>query len=811
MNGIVDITAKSGLEGQCRAKLPCQSGEGLRGVRDVLRYRNVVRFDAYEVRLPTQELLKYGSRIKLSPQAFRVLQMLLDRPGELVAREEFHRALWPADTFVDFEHGLNNAVKKLRDALSDSAETPRYIETLPKLGYRFIGQSNGAPPSELAKGTLAETGNGNGNGNGHGPDARASVEVEPIIHRTIAESRDDVYRDGSDLQEYSLRFMGRSASSRWKWIGVVAALALMAGGGIVYWVLKGRSTSQPAIKQRILTDASSQTPVWDAAISPDGKYLVYTDNRKLYLKVLSTGEARDLPQPDGLDEGGWGRWSLGGWFPDSSRFLANMHGSRGVSIWLVSVLGTPARKLRDGAEAFAVSPDGASIAFGAGGIWLMDADGQHARLFLRAPNNRFMYADIQWSPDGKRVAYKLTHIAEPHHLPRVADPLSPPETSIRTLDLNGQSPTTILAETPFLDFRWMPDGRILFTRGGEEEDSTAFNLWELRVDNQTALPQGKPRQLTNWEGVGFDALSSTSDGKRLAYVRHSNAMSIYVSEFDKAGHSLNATRRLTTTQSWDFPFDWTEDGKAVIFMSHRRGHWNIYKQALGEDFPETLVSGKDGAEALAPRLSPDGKWVIYTEYSFDAQRQVSSDRIMRAPLSGGPSELILSSANNRGKSCSRAPANVCVVAELSDDGSQLTFSAFDPIGGRGSELAHILITPGMNCWWTFSPDGTRISYIEPGYTTIHVLPLDHGRPYEIHVEGWPGFTVVTASANADGYFVDSRMNGKIALLFVEPSGKAYPLVENGNDRNWAIPSRNGKLVATMDESADGNVWMVENF
>lgn len=90
----------------------------------------IFRFGPYEARLRTQELFKHERRLKLQPQAFQVLTILLDRPGELVTREELHQALWSADTFVDFDHGLNNVVKKLRDVLDDSAESPIYIETL---------------------------------------------------------------------------------------------------------------------------------------------------------------------------------------------------------------------------------------------------------------------------------------------------------------------------------------------------------------------------------------------------------------------------------------------------------------------------------------------------------------------------------------------------------------------------------------------------------------------------------------------------------------------------------------------------------
>src|SRR5712671_5299665 len=96
------------------------------------------RFGPFEVDLHTHELWEHGTRIRLVGQPFEILALLLSKPGELVTREELRARLWPGDTFVDFNHGLNAAVNKLREALSDSADTPRYVETLPRRGYRFI-------------------------------------------------------------------------------------------------------------------------------------------------------------------------------------------------------------------------------------------------------------------------------------------------------------------------------------------------------------------------------------------------------------------------------------------------------------------------------------------------------------------------------------------------------------------------------------------------------------------------------------------------------------------------------------------------
>src|SRR5262249_39475321 len=98
----------------------------------------VVRFGAFEADLCNFELRKHGLRLRLAEQPFQILAILLERPGTMVTREELRERLWPGDTFVDFDHGLNNAVMRLREALGDSSDRSRYIETVPRHGYRFI-------------------------------------------------------------------------------------------------------------------------------------------------------------------------------------------------------------------------------------------------------------------------------------------------------------------------------------------------------------------------------------------------------------------------------------------------------------------------------------------------------------------------------------------------------------------------------------------------------------------------------------------------------------------------------------------------
>ncbi len=100
--------------------------------------RAVVRFGAFELDENAGELRREGVKVRLQEQPLQILQILLQRPGEIVTREELRQNVWPSDTFVDFDHGINNAIKRLREALGDTAETPHYIETLPRRGYRFL-------------------------------------------------------------------------------------------------------------------------------------------------------------------------------------------------------------------------------------------------------------------------------------------------------------------------------------------------------------------------------------------------------------------------------------------------------------------------------------------------------------------------------------------------------------------------------------------------------------------------------------------------------------------------------------------------
>src|SRR3954464_16075189 len=187
------------------------------------------RFGVFELDLRAGELRRSGLKVKLQEQPFQVLAELLERPGQVVTREELRNRLWPADTYVDFDHSLNAAIRRLRDALGDSAENPTFVETVARRGYRFL-----APVS---------LGRSNGNG---------SVETPAAV--TVA--------------------IPASAHSRRWWIlaGLAALLFAVFGVGLGFLLLR-----PPAAPPRItrLTANPLGDPVRAAAVSEDGRYLAF--------------------------------------------------------------------------------------------------------------------------------------------------------------------------------------------------------------------------------------------------------------------------------------------------------------------------------------------------------------------------------------------------------------------------------------------------------------------------------------------------------------------------------------------------------
>lgn len=588
--------------------------------------------------------------------------------------------------------------------------------------------------------------------------------------------------------------------------GVVAVLLLVTA---TVWFTRRQPGPKPEMRLRQLTTNSSENPVGTGALSPDGKYLAYTDLTGIHIKLIETGETQVTPQLENFEGGSRVKWGIACWFPDSTRFLANLNlpGGQLPSIWTVSVMGGIPRKLRDEAEAWAISRDGSLIAFarnysrlGPREIWLMGPNGEQERKLLDTDENRSI-GGAQFSPDGQRLVYFKSPDA------------------IQTRDLKGDGPpTTLVSSRRLANHSWFLDRRLVYalvldTRLiyalAEEENGDTCNYWEMPIDPSTGKPTDNPRRLTNWAGFCLGVGSVTADGKRLAFLESTHKSSVYVASLQGTGMRIASPSLLTLSEGENMPMDWTADSKAVIFTSNRNGRWGIFRQSLGSDTAESIVSGPEDADI--PRVSPDGAWVLYMTAPKDAAPPTSV-ALMRVAMTGGPSHLVLVARLYNSHRCAKSPATLCVFCEQTQDRKQLIFTALDPLKGRGRELARFDADPTADYDWSLSPDASLIDIRKNLEPRLDMLSLSGKRRPELTVKGWSTLINLDWAADGKGLFTSGPTQRGSILLYVDLKGNAHPLWEQkGSFATWAIASPDGRHLALSGWTTNANIWMMENF
>jgi serine/threonine protein kinase len=588
-------------------------------------------------------------------------------------------------------------------------------------------------------------------------------------------------------------------------VAVVGALIALA------WFLLHRPPKPSAeltqkasaeLTQRRLTFNSSENSVGKTAISPDGKYVAYSDRSGIHVKLLSTSEERLIPKPAGVPAGAY--WLVASWFPDGTQLLADAYEQGGhKSMWTISVLGPSPRELREGAVGVG-SPDGTRIAFSPDDreIWVMGSQGDNPQKVL-AEGENVLPSSVHWSPDGQRLAYIRVQ--------RISDR---DQHSIETCDLKGAGRTVVVSADPGLwlqDSWWLPEGRIVYSRQ-ESRYSSDDNLWQIGIDNHAGTPTSKPKRITQWAGSSLGGLTASADGKRLVLLKTTYQSQVYLGELKAGGTRMNPPRRLTNDEAVDYPMAWTADSKAVLFVSDRNGTLGIFKQGISQETSEPVVTGPQGVFIL--RLSADGAWILFDETT--PSTPAPPQRLMRIPASGGVPQFVLETRNSLDFGCARAPASLCVIFETSQDRKQLMITAFDPLQGRGKVLRTIGNDPSHTYGTgALSPDGSTVAISPVGEPEIHIrfLSLAGGSDREITVKGWPNITGLDWAPDGKGFYCGSSSPQGSTLLYVDLKGNARVLwqYKAGGEAIWGIPSPDGRYLAILGEVTNSNVWMVEGF
>jgi Tol biopolymer transport system component/DNA-binding winged helix-turn-helix (wHTH) protein len=746
----------------------------------------IFRFGPFELSEGEGELRKNGVRVKLQEQPFRVLAELVANAGRIVTREELQQKLWPADTFVDFDVGLNSVIRKLRQALSDDADSARYIETLAKRGYRFI-----APVADRA--TPAQT---------TSKDSPTVASVSPSGNSTSSATAEESPRK----------------PRRWFWVlAALLTLALLIYGAVA--ALRRMNTTPPLAMEQRITANPSEAPITGAALSPDGKYLAYSDTTGVYVRHIDTAEVRAIQLPKGFDA------VPASWFPDATHLLLSSGQAvqQNTSLWKVSIIGGSPQKLIDNAIGAAVSPDGSKIAFSrgdAGGsveIWVMGSDGSNlhriaeanmpdalVRVPARQPYAGLFLSGIAWSPDGRRVAYvrrfdiaTLSRFTIRH--------------SLETVDVNGGTRKVLNISTQLLPvIGWAADGRLLYAYrddpNSEREDS---GIWSLRVNQKSGEPEGKAVQLTN--GVGqIGGLSVATDGKRLILWRVNNLPQVYLTEIDAETRHFKTPRRLTLDQSVNWATAWTPDSRAILLGSDRSGALQIYRQAIDHAVRELLVEDRG---SFLPRLNPDGTQILYAVNMEGTPRSL---RLMRVPLQGGSPQVVLQMPNVHNFQCARSPSKLCLIATLgaiAPDGRTVQIFSFDPESGKTQEFAAFKVKENLG--WGLSPDGSQFWLrLRDSESRITFMSVSDKSTHEVELKQWPFLN--WGDWDADGksiLAISQSANGAPVVLSVEPNGNHRVLLEGDRSMRFGpvIASPDGRYAALNAVTGENNVWMVENF
>jgi eukaryotic-like serine/threonine-protein kinase len=584
-------------------------------------------------------------------------------------------------------------------------------------------------------------------------------------------------------------------------VGSVAGVAALVA---LTWLLLDRPANPPAeLTQKQLTFNSSENPVQSTAISPDGKYLAYSDPAGIHVKLLSTGEERLIPRSAGGPPDAY--WYVDAWFPDGTQLLAHTEIPGGhKNIWTVSVVGQAPRLLREDAVGFGVSPDGTHIAFGRSGnpdsvheISVMGIHGDNPHTILTVGENEFLQS-VHWSPDGQRLAYAKNQSTSHRQLP---------QTSIETCDLKGANRIVVVAAERNVwleDFCWLAEGRMVYARldAAESRDS---NLWQIGIENHAGRPTGKPKRIHQWPRSNLVPIGASADGKRLVLLRTTFLAQAYVGELAAGGTRLKPPRQLTKDEADDSPTAWTANSKAVLFQSDRNGRMGIFKQGINQETAEVLFTGPQNPDV--PRVSSDGAWVLFASAAY---------RMMRIPASGGSPQFVMETRDWLDYGCARTPATLCTILERTRDQKQVLITAFDPLKGRGKVIRTI---EGINLLdysyvSALSPDGRTLAIAQVG-GEIHVrlISLQGGSDRDITVKGWPTITGVDWATDGKGLYCGSLAPQGSSLLYVDLSGNARMLLQfkGGGGEIWGVPSPDGRYIAIKVPGTNSNVWMLEGF
>lgn len=618
----------------------------------------VVRFGEFQVDLRAGELCRNGQLLRIQELHFRILAFLLERPGEVITRQELRDRLWPPDVFLDFDHSINKGISRLRSLLNDSADTPRFIETVGKRGYRFAAPVEAAPPAA----------------DGAGADA-------PSLTREARRSR---------------------WLSRLRPWAVVAAMAGLLAFAAVARLPK--ETQGPLLSRPFTSNPGFENM---PAFSPDGQTLAFVwsgsgmpEKDGIWLQRVESDEARQLTHSNAD--------LTPAWSPDGERLaIVRRLGGERFAIYLIASSGGGERKLAEitawttSLVAVDWSPDGRSLATTDGGesgamIVLISVEGGEKRRVT--PPDPSIPGDTRpkFSPDGRMIAFRRTRnssVEDIYLAPNMAASGSPQAGAVRRLTFDNRG---------IQGLAWAADSQSLIF--SSQRLGNLPSLWRIPVSG------GEPIQLTE-TGISAVLPAISQRTNRLAYVRQFTDVNIWRRETSGDGPAQPLIASSTLLDSGP---QYSPDGFQIAFRSARSGSDEVWICDAGGNRQRRLTNF-NGPLTGSPRWSPDGSWL-----AFESRQYGHADIYLMRPDGSGMKRLTTEMSNESVPSWSadgrwiyfasdrtakwqvwkQAPAGGAALQVTSNGG----FAAFESRDGQFLYYSKVAPQSGL---WRLNPSGER--------------------------------------------------------------------------------------------------------
>jgi DNA-binding winged helix-turn-helix (wHTH) protein/Tol biopolymer transport system component len=761
----------------------------------------IAKFGPFQFDFAERELRQRNRRVPLSVSLLKLLALFLDRPGQLITRDEIAEVLWADKNTVDIEMGINTAVRRLRAQLGDESAAPIYIETLIGIGYRFI-----APVEKLA--ATADQSEG-----GLSP---LSQQTEPAPGTSSLPAASSQPAAAPINRAVRWRIPLVSAAS----VALLLMLIVAIDLGSVYW--RHRSDLSASTQREApffsrsplqVTFDNEEDRLSAQSVSPDGKSLAYSDHVGVFIYSIDDGADRRLSMPPSFDI------ERLAWAPDGRSLLASgiTTAAHRRQVWVVSTPGNPPHMLLDDAGLAVASPDGLRIAFTReqdSEIWIADADGRNAHPLVRG-NNGDSFIFLLWSPDSRRLIYD-------RHNAVAASRSDSTSTAAYTFDkLDTQNRWTyesmdsvtgallaiednIRFDSAFL----LKDGRLFYPVNDAPGDS---KLMMARTDPQSGRFMSPPRALGSspvWGASRVDnvtSLSASATGAEVGAVVERRMADVFYATLRAPGPTLANITRITGHSQSNFPHAWTPNADAVIFDNSNSGGSTISKQRLGTVKMELVA--KLPEKAAMAEFTPDGKWIMFMEFIGWPSRVIG---VFSVPADGGTPQQLSVAGTIDEFHCPVASKGTCVMRETLGN-KQFVFYALDPVHGMGPELGRMDWMPTTLGDWSISPDSSTVAMAnhDPAHPGIQLTTFAAGaasRTSSIPVLGFGTILEPTWSSDGKGFFVESKTVTGYDLLYVNLDGHVRLLRESPIPI-WGVPSRDDRKLAFPAQTVSINVWV----